>query len=127
MAGRFPSGASKALTLTFDDARASQVSVGMPVLDRYGIAATFYVLADAVQPDLDAWQHAAASGHEIGNHTTSHPCSANHHATYSPAGEHGALEDLTLEWMSRDIDRASDDIEALFGTRPSTFAYPCGH
>jgi len=97
----------------------------VPVLDHYGIAATFYVLAQEVRHRLDAWQHVAASGHEIGNHTATHPCSANHNV--GAAAQRFALEEFSLTRIAADIDRASDDIESLFGVRPVTFAYPCGH
>jgi hypothetical protein len=125
VAGGFPDGASKALSLTFDDARPSQLEVAVPVLDHYGMAATFYVLAHEVRHRLDVWQHVAAGGHEIGNHTATHPCSANHHL--GAPGRLYALEEFSLKRIAADIDRASDDIEALFDVRPVTFAYPCGH
>ncbi|HXY95315.1 MAG TPA: polysaccharide deacetylase family protein [Acidimicrobiia bacterium] len=121
MADLFPGGASKALSLTFDDARPSQLAVAVPMFAHYRVSATFYVLAHEVRSRLEAWQHVAASGHEIGNHTSTHPCSANHHLVFVPA-----LEEFTLRRITADIDRASDDIEDMFGFRPATFAYPCG-
>ena len=40
-------GKTAALSLTFDDARLSQVDQGLPLLDAYGVKATFYVLDSA--------------------------------------------------------------------------------
>ncbi len=117
----FPDGIRMALSLTFDDARDSQLDVAVPVLERHGVRATFYVVPEWVQRRPAGWRALVSVGHEIGNHTTTHPCSANFRFS---AGN--ALEDYTLTRMAADIDRASDRIETLVGVRPSTFAYPCG-
>jgi peptidoglycan/xylan/chitin deacetylase (PgdA/CDA1 family) len=45
-----------ALSLSFDDARASNTALGIPLLDEYGVKATFFVLPAAVQRDLEAWK-----------------------------------------------------------------------
>ena len=37
----WPEGKTAALSLTFDDARLSQVDQGLPLLDSYGVKATF--------------------------------------------------------------------------------------
>src|ERR1022692_4817337 len=73
---RWPEGKRVAVSLSFDDARASQVDVGLPLLDKYGVKATFYVnpTGDKWTTRLAGWKKAAAEGHEIGNHTMSHPC-----------------------------------------------------
>ena len=118
----WPAGRRAALSLSFDDARWSQVSNGLPLLDAHGVKATFYVSLKLMEPKLEAWRRAAANGHEIGNHTLTHPCSGN----FSFA-RHNALEEYTLERMERDeILGANAAIEKLLGLRPATFAYPCG-
>ena len=38
---QWPEGKKMGLSLTFDDARLSQVDKGIPLLDKYGIKATF--------------------------------------------------------------------------------------
>jgi len=110
-----------ALSLTFDDARDSQLDAGVPVLEAHGLRATFFVLPARVRRRPDEWRAVAARGHEIGNHTATHPCSANFRFSRG-----NALEDYTLERVEAEIDRASHRIEALTGVRPPTFAYPCG-
>lgn len=120
-ASPFPDGARVAVSLTFDDARDSQLDVGLPVLDVHGVRATFFVLPARVRRRRAEWERAVEAGHEIGNHTATHPCSANF--TFSRSN---ALEDYTVERMEAEIDRASQRIEALLGLRPDTFAYPCG-
>jgi peptidoglycan/xylan/chitin deacetylase (PgdA/CDA1 family) len=116
-----PEGARVALSPTFDDARPSQLEVALPLLDGHGIRASFYVLPGAVARRRREWEAVVAAGHEIGNHTVTHPCSANF--AFSRAN---ALEDYTLEGIEDEIDRASGLVEELLGRRPRTLAYPCG-
>lgn len=117
----WPQDNSGAVSLTFDDARASQIDRGMSILDAYDVKATFYVSPGNVASRLDRWRAAAAAGHEIGNHTLHHPCSGN----FAFARE-TALEDYTLERMEAELTGANDAIRRLLGVTPTTFAYPCG-
>ncbi|MCD6404339.1 MAG: polysaccharide deacetylase family protein [Planctomycetes bacterium] len=118
---KWPEGKTAALSLTFDDARASQLDVGLPILDRHAVPATFYVSPAAVEPRLGDWREVVGKGHEIGNHTMTHPCSE----TFSWSREN-ALENYTLEGIMRDIEEASDYIRSKLGVEPVTCAYPCG-
>ncbi len=118
---RWPNGALAAVSLTFDDARESQLDIGAPILAARGIPATFYVSLPSFQARADDWSRMAGDGHEIGNHTATHPCSANR-----PWSRDNALEDYTLEAMDRELAEASAAIERIIGSVPSTFAYPCG-
>ncbi|MGZ7046328.1 MAG: polysaccharide deacetylase family protein, partial [Candidatus Aminicenantales bacterium] len=117
---RWPGGKRAAISLTFDDARQSQVDTGLPLLDRYKVKATFYVSPDNVKERLEGWKRAVKSGHEIGNHTMTHPCTGNY--AFSKAN---ALEDLSLDRMAREIDEASLAIETMLSVKPISFAYPC--
>ncbi|UCC97788.1 MAG: polysaccharide deacetylase family protein [Phycisphaerales bacterium] len=117
----WPQGKRAAISLTFDDARLSQIDRGLPILNEYGVKATFYVSLKSLEKRLDAWKQAAADGHDIGNHTLTHPCSGNF-----PFSRERALEDYTLDQMQAELRRASDSIENLLGVRPVSFAYPCG-
>lgn len=116
----WPQGRRAALSLTWDDARASQLTTGLPILNAHQIRSTFYILPDAVVPHLDEWRRVAGQGHEMGNHTVTHPCSGNH-----PLFRDRALEDYTLDRMEQEIIEASRRIEASLGTTPESFAYPC--
>lgn len=117
----WPDGKQAAVSLTFDDARPSQLDAGIPILDAYGIKATFYISTAPARERLPEWQDVLATGHEIGNHSMRHPCTGN----FSWAREK-ALEDYTLAQMAAELDEASGEIEAMLGVRPLTFAYPCG-
>jgi peptidoglycan/xylan/chitin deacetylase (PgdA/CDA1 family) len=117
----WPDGRRGAVSLTFDDARASQLEAGLPVLESRGARATFYLSPPNAAPRREAWRQAAARGHEMGNHTLTHPCSGNFaFARGNP------LEDYTLERMREELAGADDAIAELAGVTPATFAYPCG-
>jgi peptidoglycan/xylan/chitin deacetylase (PgdA/CDA1 family) len=117
----WPEGKRVALSLSFDDARLSQVDVGTKLFDEYGVKATFFVLTSSVSKRLDAWKQAIANGHEIGNHTEQHPCSGNF-----PWAKPKALEEYTLDKMKSELIRTNKALEAQLGITPRAFAYPCG-
>ena len=117
----WPDGKRAAVCLTFDDARPSQVDVGVPILNEHGIRATFYVSTSRVPERLAAWKDAIAAGHEIGNHSMRHPCTGN----FSWSREK-ALEDYTLAQMAAELDQAGAEIKRLLGVHAVTYAYPCG-
>ncbi len=122
MRGFWPDGAPAAVSFSFDDARPSQIDRGLEILARAAVRATFYVEFPAVEQRLAGWRDAVAAGHEIGNHSLTHPCSGNF---WFARGN--ALEEMTLADMERELDEASRRIEGLLGVRPATFAYPCGN
>lgn len=117
----WPEGKQVAVSLSFDDARPSQVDAGTALLDQYGVKATFYVVPATVEKRLAGWKQAAAKGHEIGNHSLNHACTGNF--TWS---RQKALEDYTLKKMRRELVQANARIEQLLGVRCQSFAYPCG-
>ena len=117
----WPSGKRAAISLSFDDGRASQVDVGLGVLDAAGAKATFYVVPSAVAGRREGWLRAVAAGHEIGNHSLTHPCSGNF-----PWAREKALEQFTLARIQQELEDANTQIAKLLGVTPITFAYPCG-
>jgi peptidoglycan/xylan/chitin deacetylase (PgdA/CDA1 family) len=119
----WPEGKRVAVSLSFDDGRASQVDIGLDVINPTDVKVTFFVNPgnEALRPRLDGWKRAVASGHEIGSHSVSHPCTGNF-----PWSLRNALENYTLEQMSQQLDDASAQIQELLGVHPVTFAYPCG-
>tara|TARA_B100001057_G_scaffold281925_1_gene282269 strand:+ start:205 stop:1026 length:822 start_codon:yes stop_codon:yes gene_type:complete len=119
---QWPDGNTVAISLTWDDARDSQVLVGTPILDKYEVKATFYVVPFSVERELESWKSAVLNGHEIGNHTLLHPCSES----YSWSREN-AIEDYSLNRMRNELIKANVEIEKLLGVTPTEFAYPCGN
>jgi peptidoglycan/xylan/chitin deacetylase (PgdA/CDA1 family) len=118
---RWPEGKQMAISLTFDDARLSQPDRGIPLLDRYGVKATFYISPGSMLQRIDAWKRAVAAGHEIGNHSILHPCSGNFNWSRDKA-----LEDYTIEGMKTELDSANRLIKSTLGVDVVSFAYPCG-
>jgi len=118
---KWPEGKKMALTLSFDDARLSQVDVGVPLFEQYGVKATFVVVPANVEKRLEGWKKVVSDGHEIGNHTLQHPCSGNF-----PWSRKKALENYTLEKMKKELIATNEEIESLLGVKSTVFAYPCG-
>ena len=118
---KWPPGKRAAISLSFDDARLSQIDLGLALLDKYGIKATFFVSPATVKERLPGWKKAVAEGHEVANHSMTHPCTANYEFSAQ-----NALEDYTLATMARQLDDANAEVERLLGVKPVTFAYPCG-
>jgi len=118
---RWPNAKLAAVSLSFDDARVSQIDTGLALLNRQHVKVTFFVQAENISKRLEGWKKAVADGHEIGNHSKSHPCTANY--SFSRLN---ALEDYSLEMMAGQLDGANAEIEGLLGVKPRTFAYPCG-
>jgi peptidoglycan/xylan/chitin deacetylase (PgdA/CDA1 family) len=117
----WPKGKQAAVSLSFDDARPSQVDKGTAVLDQYNVKATFYLVPSTVEQRLPGWKKAVASGHEMGNHSLNHPCTGNF--TWS---RQKALEEYTLEKMNEELVEANKRLQQLLGVKPEVFAYPCG-
>lgn len=119
----WPSGIRGAVSLTFDDGRPSQVDQGVPLFDRFGVRATFYVMPLAVQKRQEAWRRAVATGHEAAGHTMTHPCTGN----FGFSGSRPVtLEGMSLDQIEAELIESNAQIEALVGVRPVSFAYPCG-
>jgi peptidoglycan-N-acetylglucosamine deacetylase len=114
-------GKQAALSLSFDDARMSQVDSGTALLNQFGIKVTFFVVPSNVEERIDGWRQAVASGHEIGNHTLTHPCTGNF--SWS---RNNALEDYNLDSIRNEIVKSNSQIEQLLNVQPEVFAYPCG-
>jgi beta-glucosidase len=118
---QWPEGKKMAISLTFDDARLSQPDLGIPLLDKYGVKATFYLSPDNMMKRLDEWRKAASNGHDIGNHSLLHPCTGNFDWSRQKA-----LENYTLMSMNAELDSANQVINKELGITPVSFAFPCG-
>jgi len=60
-----------AVSFTFDDNCANQLSIVMPMFDQFDFKMTFYSVINW-GPNWSALQAAASNGHEVGSHTVSH-------------------------------------------------------
>jgi peptidoglycan/xylan/chitin deacetylase (PgdA/CDA1 family) len=110
---RFKGNADCAVSLTFDDAFPSQIEKALPIFDKHGLHATFFVHTDNVKDSWastwDAWRAAAATGHEVGSHTKTHP---------------DLTQIRTARKMRNEVEGSADLIEQRLGIRPISFAYP---
>jgi peptidoglycan/xylan/chitin deacetylase (PgdA/CDA1 family) len=116
----WPGGYRAALTLSFDDARPSQLQA-LKVFDETKTKVTFFLTSSNIGDHAAGWRSVAQAGHEIANHTVSHPCSGNFDWSRG-----NALEDFTLDLIRGELTGANAAIERATGVRPTTFAYPCG-
>jgi Predicted xylanase/chitin deacetylase len=102
--------AKAAVTYTFDDHHTNQFKIAVPLFDKYGFKLTIYPIPDW-NPDWDAIRSAAASGHEIGSHTMSHP----------------HLDQISLEEQDKELKNSQSTINrelSMDGVNCSTIAYP---
>lgn len=116
----WPQGKRAAVSLSFDDARLSQIDTGLAFFRKENVKVTFYVVPSGVKKRLEGWKTAVADGHEIANHTLTHPCSGNYFA------KNNALENYTLQKIEQEIDGNNEQVKELLGVTPKDFAYPCG-
>lgn len=117
----WPKGKRAALSLSFDDARLSQIDTGLAFLNKLRVPATFYLTPSGAAKRLEGWKEAKSAGHELAHHSNSHPCTANYGFSRG-----NALEDYSIARMEAELDSATHELESMFGVRPVSFAYPCG-
>lgn len=100
-----------AVALTFDDGP-SRENTGriLAVLDRYDVAATFFVLGHRAQRMPDLVADIDTHGHDVGNHSWSHP----------------SFRSLWQSQIRDELCRTGDAIEAAIDKRPALFRPPFG-
>ncbi|MGQ9596913.1 MAG: polysaccharide deacetylase family protein [Thermoproteota archaeon] len=118
----WPSNFKGAVSLTFDDGLSSQLNLGIPLLEKFDLRGTFYINPkDDYMEFLKSWREVANCGHEVGNHSLTHPCSCN----FTGDPDCKGLENMTLEEIRSDIMEAHNRIRQLIPNGSRTFAYPC--
>ena len=55
-AWQYPNNARFAISLSFDDARRSQVDVGLPLLDKHKVKGSFYIMPEQMIGYDKAWK-----------------------------------------------------------------------
>jgi sialate O-acetylesterase len=64
-----------AISLTFDDPKASHTERVAPMLADHGLRGTFYTpINSGLLRTAETWRGVAEAGHELGNHSIFHPC-----------------------------------------------------
>jgi peptidoglycan/xylan/chitin deacetylase (PgdA/CDA1 family) len=102
----------KCVALTFDDGPGEHTGRLLDLLGERGVRATFFVIGEMVaqDPGGQTTRRIVAEGHEIGNHTWSHP----------------ALAALPREAVRRELKNTDDIVERLTGVRMRMMRPPYG-
>jgi peptidoglycan/xylan/chitin deacetylase (PgdA/CDA1 family) len=106
------------VTLSFDDAWASQYTNALPILQASGLPATFYFISEVIQNNSNFPGYLtpamattiANDGYEIGDHTITHP----------------DLTTLTSAQVTNEITASRTYLQGLLGKTITTIAYPYG-
>ena len=101
----------KVVSISFDASWGADKTIPiLDILDQYGVKTTFFLVGGWVDKYPDMVKEIFARGHEIGNHSNTHP-------QMSKLGEEGIREELRM---------MSDKVEKLTGVRPTLFRPPYG-
>lgn len=114
-----------AVSLTFDDGTQNQLERAVPALATRELHGTFYICprGDDYLKTCQPWTEVWRQGHEIGNHTLSHPHPRNLLQGIRP---HAGYDVMTLAEIETDILAAEKRLRTLLPNHgPRTFCYPC--
>jgi peptidoglycan/xylan/chitin deacetylase (PgdA/CDA1 family) len=104
----------RTFVITLDDGHDDGLTYALPILQRYGFVATYYLVTSLLeQPTYLSWAQVRALqglGMEIGNHTI----------------DHLALTTLAAREVLRQVAGAQAIFEANLTVPPTTFSYPYG-
>jgi peptidoglycan/xylan/chitin deacetylase (PgdA/CDA1 family) len=62
------------VSLTYDDGLDSHLDLALPALEARALHGTFYITLENIAGRVTEWQQLTAKGHELANHTVTHPC-----------------------------------------------------
>ena len=101
----------KVCALSFDAAWGNeQTDTLLDILDAYEVKSTFFLVKQWVDNYPEDVKEIAARGHDVGNHSATHPHMAQ----------------LSAEEQQQEIDACNSAIEALTGACPTLFRAPYG-
>ena len=101
----------KVCALSFDAAWGNeQTSTLLDILDKYEVKSTFFLVKQWVDKYPDDVKEIAARGHDVGNHSSTHP----------------HMSELSAQEQQTEIDDCNQAIEALTGSAPTLFRAPYG-
>ncbi len=123
----WPDGQAMAISLSYDDAVDSQLDNAIPALNRHGFRASFYLTlaSPTILERLDEWRAAAEQGHELGNHTIFHPCSASVEGRYWVRAYYD-IDKYEIDEIVDEVRVANSILHAIDGREERTFTPPCG-
>ncbi len=104
--------AEKCVALTFDDGpHPLYTKEILDILDRYNAKATFFVIGKNAQDNKELLLEELKRGHEIGNHTFTHP----------------DLKIISNEKFREELIATDNIIKEITGEKPKLFRPPCGY
>jgi peptidoglycan/xylan/chitin deacetylase (PgdA/CDA1 family) len=102
----------KLVALTFDDGPDPRwTPLVLETLKRYKVRATFFVIGEQAELYPELVQRIHSEGHELGNHTYSHP---------------NRMQKESFEELREEVRRCNEVIERITGVRPKLFRPPMG-
>ena len=105
-----PTTGNKVIALTFDDGPSPYTAHLLDILDQYGAKATFFLIGSKVSGQASVVRSIQARGHQLGNHSWSHP----------------ELPKLSVDQIAGEIDRTNEAIRQATGVKPSILRPPYG-
>ena len=116
-----------AVVLTYDDALNIDLDNVIPCLDSAGLKGTFYLIGDSpvVSSRMAEWRKAALNGHELGNHSLTHPCDGSLPGRTWVSAERD-LSRYSTERMVNEIRITNTLLHSIDGKTERTFAFTCG-
>ena len=105
-----PTVANKTIALTFDDGPGPYTEKLLDILDKYDAKATFFLIGSKVSGQASVVRSIQARGHQLGNHSWSHP----------------ELPKLSVDQIAGEIDRTNEAIRQATGVKPSILRPPYG-
>lgn len=101
----------KVLSISFDASWGADKTIPiLDILDKYNVKTTFFLVGGWVDKYPEMLKEIVARGHEIGNHSDTHP----HMSQQSEAD------------IRKELHNMSDKVEKLTGVRPTLFRPPYG-
>src|ERR1700761_9149383 len=117
-----------AVVLTYDDAIDQHLDLVIPALDSVGLKGTFYLIgrSPVIGKRLEEWRTAARNGHELGNHSLTHPCDGSLPGNSSWVVADRDLSKYTISRVQDEIRVTNVLLQAIDGKTIRTYAFPCG-
>jgi peptidoglycan/xylan/chitin deacetylase (PgdA/CDA1 family) len=118
---------TRAVVVTFDDAYADLVALGLPTLQRFRVPATAFVVSRRAGRWNDWEPVGPLAGRPMASWTKLRDLQDAGVSIGAHSRTHRSLPSLSLEAARDEIGGSGDDIRDSLGTAPAHFAYPHGH
>ena len=104
----------KLVILTFDDGYDDNYNDALPIMKKYSVSGTFFIISNKVDSseymNQDQLKGLILAGNEIGSHSVSHP----------------SLEKYKGQALEKELTKSKEDLEKMTGGKIISFCYPAG-